>query len=150
MQAQVRVPKRVLDANKEKGKGKMSTAKVNVKQGVRIALITPTHLRNLLKDGKIAGKKLPNGEWSIEVASLREFAKRAQEKLDKRVQSLKDGTYGQNVRPTTATAQRMRKFVENDTILTKEEKISFFSAINRYEIAKDIEYLARLKKAEGK
>jgi len=158
VESQVRVPKRLVEAQKAKSaaiekqekekKMEKSQGTCTVKQGVRIALITPTYLRTLLKNGKVAGKKLDNNEWDIEVASLREYAREAQTRLDKRQASLRDGTYGQNVRPTVATAQRMRKFVKEDTILAEAEKEVFLAAIDRYEAQKDAEYAKREAKAE--
>ena len=160
MNPAVRVPTRVTEAQKAKNAAdaasreeetmKKSNATATVKQGVRIALITPTHLRTLLKRGKIVGTKQADGNWAISVTSLRKYAKEAQARLDKRQASLRNGTYGQNVRPTVATAQRMRKFVKADSILSDTDKKTFLEAIDRYEAQKNAEYEKRTATADGK
>jgi len=121
---------------------------ISTKEAVRIALITPLHLRSLIRKGEIAGKKNDSGEWAIERQSVEEYAQKRQEQADARIQRIRNGEYNTNIRPTTATANRMRKKIEDDTQLTKELKEAFLTAVNRYELAWDQEYTARKEKSK--
>lgn len=123
---------------------------INVKEAVKIALVTPLHLRSLIRKGKIDGKKDENGRWRINRQSVEEFTTKRREAEQKRLERLRNGQSNINVRPTTASAKRMRKMVEKDTKLSKAHKSAFLAAITRYETEWNANYEQRRLKQSQK
>jgi len=119
---------------------------INVKEAVKIALVTPLHLRSLIRKNKIDGKKDENGRWLINRQSVVNFATKRRKAEQERLERLRNGQSNINVRPTTASAKRMRKMVNNDTKLTKAHKSAFLAAIARYEAEWNANYEKRSQK----
>lgn len=118
-----------------KGDSKMSVNSekyTTVREGVKICLVTPLHLRNLLRKGKVRGKLDSHGRWLVELESLMEYTEEKEKRYQERIRRIKSGENPSNVRPTVSTVNRMVKKINEDTKLTVDQKRLFISTVNRY------------------
>lgn len=121
-------------------------ATITIREAVKIALITSLHCRTLVRKGVIEGSKDETGKWQVKRQSVVKYAKERQEAYEDRIQRIRNGENVQNIRPTTATANRMRKAIENDKALTPKEQELFITAVDRYEQEWDRKYEERKAK----
>lgn len=129
----------VCEVKKERERGGDNVKTLNLKEIEIVLGLSRYRLRTLCSNGyyKTAQKNFRD-MWIVSELEILEDKKKRESKRD---ESRKRNKY--YIRPSTRAVRMIRRAVDNDSNLTKEEKKKFNLALNRYDKLFDREYESR-------